>query len=113
MVLKCNATESNSMIWLYNGMEIIGSNSVGVSRDVEAFGFILSVELISKSFQESTSTLSFSANAAMNGDNVSCKTISEASNNTSSQVTQVIQIVGKTKLPRECMVAIIYVYIEL
>ena len=66
------------MAWLYNGVETGASfvesvDSIGASRSFQASGFMFSAELISKRPPVFATTLSFSADTAMNGDNVSCR----------------------------------------
>ncbi len=78
MVLTCSTTE-DVMEWLYNGVMISGSvfaeiaDQVGDSRSLQASGFMFSAELISERPPVFATTLSFSADTAMNGDTVSCR----------------------------------------
>ncbi len=78
MVLTCSTTE-DVMEWLYNGVVISGSvfaesaDPVGDSRSLQASGFMFSAELISIRPPVFATTLSFSADTAMNGDIVSCR----------------------------------------
>ena len=93
MVLTCSTTEGNTMIWFYNGMEIMNSifigiiNPIGDSRTVEVSGFMFSLELISKRPPAFAISLSFSVDTAMNGDSVSC---SAGTQTASSQTLQVM-----------------------
>ncbi len=92
MVLTCSTSES-AMDWLYNGVLIsrsafVESDPVGASRSLQASGFMFSAELISIRPPVFTTTLSFSADTAMNGDSVSCRAIS---GQTSTQTIQVVQ----------------------
>ncbi len=94
MVLTCNTSE-NATDWLYNGVLIVrsaflGSDPVGASRSLQASGFMFSAELISRPPVFAT-TLNFSANTDMNGDSVSCRTISGQNS------TQTIQVVQRGK----------------
>ncbi len=77
MVLTCSTTDGNTMNWLYNGMNLatggfLPSDPISTTRDVMVLGFIFSLELTS-SMPEFASTLSFRADAAMNGHSVSCR----------------------------------------
>ncbi len=78
MVLICSITESG-MEWLYNGVMILRSafseslDPVGASRSLQASGFMFSAEVISIRPPVFATTLSFSADTAMNGDSVSCR----------------------------------------
>ncbi len=92
MVLTCSTTEG-TMEWSYNGVVISGSvfveslDPVGTSRSSQASGFMFSAELISKRPPVFATTLSFSADTAMNGDSVSCR----AEGQTFTQTIQVVQ----------------------
>ena len=92
MVLTCSTSE-DTMTWLYNGVVIEGSvfveslDQVGASRSLQASGFMFSAELISRRPPVFATTLSFSADTAMNGDSVSCR----AGGQTSTQTIQVVQ----------------------
>ncbi len=92
VVLTCSTSEG-TMEWLYNGVEISGStfavslDPVGDSRSLQASGFMFSAELISIRPPVFATTLSFSADAAMKGDSVSCR----AGGQTSTQTIQVVQ----------------------
>ncbi len=79
MVLTCSTSESG-IEWLYNGViisESLFSESldVGASRSLQASGFMFSAEVISIRPPVFATTLSFSADTAMNGDSVSCRAI--------------------------------------
>ncbi len=93
MVLTCSTIES-AMDWLYNGVLISRSafvesiDPVGANRSSQASGFMFSAELISIRPPVFATTLSFSADTAMNGDSVSCRAIS---GQTSTQTIQVVQ----------------------
>ncbi len=76
MVLTCSTTDGDIMNWFYNGMSLdtagfIPSDPINTTRDVMVSGFIFSLVLTSR-MPEFASTLSFRADAAMNGHNVSC-----------------------------------------
>ena len=85
MVLTCSTIDegAGSISWLYNGMTFSSSEARGftpadpinISIDamVSGFMFMFSVELISKNPQAFASTLSFRADAAMNGHSVLCR----------------------------------------
>ncbi len=65
------------MNWLYNGMTLDTAgfsltDPINTTRDVMVSGFMFSLVLTS-SRPEFASTLSFRADAAMNGGNVSCR----------------------------------------
>ncbi len=87
VVLTCSTTEGR-MTWLYNGVDITDSSFVesqdpiGDSRSLQASGFMFSAELISKRPPVFATTLSFSADTAMNGDSVSCRVSGQLSNHT-------------------------------
>ncbi len=97
MVLTCSTTEG-TMTWLYNGVENLGAvfsdsfDPVGTSRSFQASGFMFSAEVISVRPPVFSTTLSFSADTAMNGDSVSCR----AGGQTSAQ-TILIQVVQRGK----------------
>ncbi len=69
VVLTCSTT--NAMIWIYNGvnLDLDGFTPSNITRDVR---FMFSLQLTS-SMPEFASTLSFRANAAMNGHSVLCR----------------------------------------
>ncbi len=98
MVLTCSTTEG-TIGWLYNGVVISGSvfaesfDQVGASRSLQASGFMFSAEVISIRPPVFASTLSFSADTAMNGDSVSCR---DTGGQTSTQ-TIAIQVVQRGK----------------
>ncbi len=84
MVLTCSTSEGR-MTWLYNGVETSANfaeslDPVGDSRSSQASGFMFSAELISKRPPVFATTLSFSADTAMNGDIVSCRVSGQLSN---------------------------------
>ncbi len=62
-------------------------DEVGDSISLQASGFMFSAEVISIRPPVFATTLSFSADTAMNGDNVSCR----AGGQTSTQTIQVVQ----------------------
>ncbi len=62
-------------------------DQVGVSRSFQASGFMFSAEVISQRPPVFATTLSFSADTAMNGDSVSCR----AGGQTPTQTIQVVQ----------------------
>ncbi len=77
VVLACSTTDGDVMSWLYNGMSLdtagfTPSDPISTTRDVMVSGFMFSIELTS-SMPEFSSTLSFRADTAMNGGNVSCR----------------------------------------
>ncbi len=78
MVLTCSTSEGR-MAWLYNGVDITDTifveslDPIGDSRSLQASGFMFSAELISKRPPVFATTLSFSADTAMDGDSVSCR----------------------------------------
>ncbi len=92
VVLTCSTSE-DTMEWLYNGVEIDRSelnerlDPVGASISLQASGFMFSAEVISIRPPVFATTLSFSTDAAMNGDSVSCR----AGGQTSTQIIQVVQ----------------------
>ncbi len=83
VVLTCSTSEI-VMDWLYNGVVISGLvfaenlDPVGTNRSFQASGFMFSF----------ATTLSFSADTAMNGDSVSCRAVG---GQTSTQTIQVVQ----------------------
>ncbi len=82
VVLTCSTSEG-TIEWSYNGVVISQSafvdfpgqigDPVGDSRSLQASGFMFSAELISIRPPVFATTLSFSADTAMNGDSVSCR----------------------------------------
>ncbi len=77
VVLTCSTTDGDSMNWFYNGISLdvggfIPSDPIRTTRDVMVSGFMFFLEFTS-SMPEFASTLSFRADAAMNGHNVSCR----------------------------------------
>ncbi len=86
------------MEWLYNGVVISGSafseiiDPVGTNRSLQALGFMFSAELIPERPPVFATTLSFSADTAMNGDSVSCRVMS------GQTFTQTIQVVQRGKI---------------
>ncbi len=100
MVLTCNTSESG-MEWFYNGVLISRSaflesfDQVGDSRSLQASGFMFSAELISIRPPVFATTLSFRANADMNGDSVSC--IARDNDETSTITLQTVQVVQRGK----------------
>ncbi len=73
VVLTCSTTDGDVMNWFYNGMGLdpsgfIPSDPINTTRDIMVF----SLELTSR-MPEFASTLSFRADAAMNGGSVSCR----------------------------------------
>ncbi len=84
VVLTCSTSE-DTMAWLYNGVETGASfvesvDSIGDSLSFQASGFMFSAELISIRPPVFATTLSFSADTAMNGDIVSCRVSGQFSN---------------------------------
>ncbi len=101
------------MEWPYNGTVIQGSafaeslDPVGDSRSLQASGFMFSAEVISIRPPVFATTLSFSANTAMNGDSVSCRAVG---GQTSTQTVQVVQTLQRGKR-RACQCLwCIYIY---
>ncbi len=99
VVLTCSTT-GDTMNWLYNGMSLdpggfIPSDPISTTRDVMVSGFMFSLVLTS-SMPEFTSTLSFRADAAMNGQSVSCRVVIPFSGGgVDIQVaTQILRIAG-------------------
>ncbi len=92
MVLTCSTTDG-AMDWRYNGVGIQRSvfaeslDPVGVSRSLQASGFMFSAEIISQRPPVFATTLSFSADTAMNGDSVTCR----AGGQTPTQTIPVVQ----------------------
>ncbi len=86
-MLTCSTTEGR-MTWLYNGVDITeagfaeSQDPIGDSRSLQESGFMFSAELISKRPPVFATTLSFSADTAMNGDSVSCRVSGQLSNYT-------------------------------
>ncbi len=100
MVLTCSTTDSDFMSWFYDGMTLstagfIPSDPISTPRDVMVSGFMFSLELIS-SMPEFASTLSFRADAAMNGHNLSCRVYIVASGGgvDIQEATQILRIAG-------------------
>ncbi len=93
MVLTCSTSEG-TIEWFYNRGLISGSvfaesfDPVGTSRSLQASGFMFSAELISRRPPVFATTLSFSADTAMNGDSVSCR---DSGGQTSTQTIQMVQ----------------------
>ncbi len=92
VVLTCSTTE-DLIEWLYNGIVIQRSafiesvDPIGDTRSLQASGFMFTAELISKRPPVFATTLSFSADTAMNGDSVSCL----AEEQTSTQTIKVVR----------------------
>ncbi len=86
------------MVWLYSGMSLdtagfLPSDLISSTRDVMVSGFMFSLELTS-SMPEFASTLSFRADAAMYGSNVSCRVAIALSGGVDAQeATQTLQII--------------------
>ncbi len=82
VVLTCSTTSSiteGQMNWFYNGMTLdtVGfslTDPINTTRDIMVSGFMFSLVLTS-SMPEFASTLSFRADAAMNGGSVSCRVL--------------------------------------
>ncbi len=98
VVLTCSTTEGDVMSWFYNGMclDIAGfipSDPINTTRDVMVSGFMFSLELTSR-MPEFASTLSFRADAAMNGHSVLCRvgiSLSDGGRDI-QEATQILQI---------------------
>ncbi len=106
VVLTCSTTSSiteGQMNWFYNGMTLdtagfnLAIDPINTTRDVMVSGFMFSLELTSR-MPEFASTLSFRADAAMNGGSVSCRvlvTLSGGGRDT-QEATQILRtIAGK------------------
>ncbi len=100
VVLTCSTTDGVSMNWFYNGMSLdpagfIPSDPISTTRDVVVSGFMFSLELTS-SMPEFASTLSFRADAAMNGHSVLCRVAIFSGGEVDIQeATQILRIAGK------------------
>ncbi len=99
VVLTCSTSEGDTMNWFYNGMDLdpigfIPSDPISTPRDVMVSGFMFSLELTS-SMPEFASTLSFRADAAMNGHNVSCIVVVALSGGgrDTQEASQIIRII--------------------
>ncbi len=102
VVLTCSTTDGDTMSWLYNGMNLdpagfIPSDLINTTRDVMVSGFMLSLELTSI-MPEFASTLSFRADAAMNGGSVSCRVSVPLSGGgvDRQEATQILRIIAGT-----------------
>ena len=77
VVLTCSTTEGSTMGWIYNEMVNIGDgflipfDAINTTQDDVVSGFMFSAVLTSQT--PFVSKLSFRADAAMNGHNVSCR----------------------------------------
>ncbi len=96
VVLTCSTTDGDVMSWIYNGMSLdthgfILSDPISTPRDVMVSGFMFSLELTS-SMPEFASTLSFRADAAMNGHNVSCRVAVQGSD--IQEAIQILKIIA-------------------
>ncbi len=84
-MLTCSTTEGR-MTWIYNGEDITAfaesQDSIGDRKSLPTSGFMFSAELISKNPSVFATTLNFSADTAMNGNNVSCRVSGLLSNYT-------------------------------
>ncbi len=103
VVLTCSTTDGDVMNWFYDGMSLntagfIPSDPINSTRDVMVSGFMFSLELTS-SMPEFASTLSFRADAAMNGHSVSCRVAIPLSGGgvDSQEATQILQITQRGK----------------
>ncbi len=101
VVLTCSTTDGDVMVWLYDGMNLdpggfLPSDPINTTRDVMVSGFMFSLELTS-SMPEFASTLSFRADAAMNGHSLSCRVAVQGSDiQEATQILQIAQIGMKT-----------------
>ena len=101
VVLTCSNTDGDIMSWFYNGMILdpagfVPSDPISSTGDVMVSGFMFALEFTS-SMPEFASTLSFRADAAMNGGSVSCRVsipLSGRGRDTqeASQILQITQI---------------------
>ncbi len=98
VVLTCSTTDGVSMNWVYNGMSLdpagfLPSDPINTTRDVMVSGFMFSLELTS-SMPEFASTLSFRADAAMNGHSALCRVAIPLSGGgfDIQEITQTLQI---------------------
>ncbi len=102
VVLTCSTTDGDAMNWFYNGMNLdtagfLPSDPISTTRDVMVSGFMFSLVLTS-SMPEFASTLSFRADAAMNGGSVSCRVVVTLSGGgfDSQEATQILRIIAGT-----------------
>ncbi len=102
VVLTCSTTDSVAMSWFYNGMNLdtagfIPSDPISTTRDVMVPGFMFSLELTSR-MPEFASTLSFRADAAMNGHSVLCRVAIPLSGGGFDirEATQILRIIAGT-----------------
>ncbi len=100
VLLTCSTTDGDVMNWFYNGLNLdangfLPSDPISTTRDVMVSGFMFSLELTS-SMPELASTLSFRADAAMNGHNVSCRVSIPLSGGgvDIQEATQILRITG-------------------
>ncbi len=96
VVLTCSTTDGIIMNWVYNGMSLdpggfLRLDPINTTRDVIVSGFMFSLVLTS-SMPEFASTLSFRADAAMNGHSVSCRVAAQGSD--IQEATQILQIIA-------------------
>ncbi len=99
VVLTCSTGDGDIMSWLYNGMtlgtsgagtpSLFSSDPINTTRDLMGSGFMFSLVLTSR-MPEFASTLSFEADAAMNGGNVSCRVLIGSDNQESAQILRII-----------------------
>ncbi len=102
VVLTCSTTDGDVMNWLYDGMNLdtgggfLPSDPISTTRDVMESGFMFSLELTSR-MPEFASTLSFRADAVMNGRSVSCRVAIPLSGGgfDSQEATEIIQIIRR------------------
>ncbi len=99
VVLTCSTTDGTAMSWFYNGMSLdpagfLPSDPINTTRNVMVSGFMFFLELTS-SMPEFSSTLSFRADAAMNGHSVLCRVAVSLSGGGSDiqEATQTLQAV--------------------
>ncbi len=106
VVLTCSITDGDGISWFYNGMSLsyyggfFHYDPINITRDVMVSGFMFSLVLTSI-MPEFASTLSFRADAAMNGHNVSCRVAILLSGGgvdrqEATQILQIAQIGTKT-----------------
>ena len=76
VTLTCSTADEDdtTMEWGYNGIRIVSSQQPGQTLNIMESGFQFSLHLIATN-PTLSSTLSFIADVAMNGHNVSCITI--------------------------------------
>ncbi len=74
-VVLTHVIDFSYMDWFYNGMGLGSPGPINTTRDVLVSGFTFSLEITSRGYYpgELISTLSFRADAAMNGTEITCE----------------------------------------